>query len=1113
MSLVNSVQPSAPAATQNSPSTDRWYKALNLLDSDFRKTLTSTATPKRDIVSQVLQEAEARRKECIRKQWRFRGANGKTVSLREILEKITGFVSRYKDVVTVAVQYDPVHAALPWAAVRFLLNITVGDVQVWGSLLADLETISQLMFRCAVYEDIYLRDRTKIATALEDILIKLYAEMLVVLAKSIKYFRKTTAGEYSLSLSGNHAFQSNETPGRMSAIENLEEDFMKLATLQKAKMVEQDSDRTNSSLTKLEDQLNQILDTTSQIHLQLHEEKLNSLIRWLSTVPVDSHHRAVAERRIPLFGRWLLDHHDFQEWKTSQSSACILVEGNPGSGKSTVLSAVVDDMVLQAQQASSTLCAFFYCHSSSFEAKRSSAPHIMRSIVRQLGVRVGTGHVSQLLVCTYDTIVEESRMRRTDPDELSIAECIDLLLDLTANKTAYIAIDALDELRSESRAILLEALRTLVTESTGQLKLFYTSRLNSHVQSLLHGWSMIIRVNSKSNCTDVDRFIDNEIKQAVEQKRILNGNASAALLDRIRDALKNGAEELFLWPKLQIDFLCHKKTEPDILASLDSGLTSGLDQMYGLILDSILQLDSIAKRIAKAVIAWLLFAEQPLHAKVLPAIMLWVLQGEVTETTIDVFDVCHHLIVIDSQSETYAAVHWPKHVRQSMDIQAKDVIIQGMIEFVFGNEGGNDSFAFQMWLKWLQKGMKSLPDYHHLRIRLEQVRDPSISPVLIACAFGLPILFEHALQLLPAFDVEYKGVTERTILWLACSYGNSNMVPRLLALGASPDTVCGDNGSPMSTACFKGHDMIVKLLLDHGSSIGPSPENPSPYNAACRGGHEHIALLLIQNTDLINSDVNYESAFVQATRSGFTNVVTWLRRPSFRKKFVHAYERMLEDSNSEFLSSAIKQGNVPMLQTLMQEISGPSMALPPDAIAIASLAGRGEMITFLHKVCTMDVEQEGLFGSPLRSASLMGHGKIVRLLLDLGADPNSRGFRGTSLQAASQKGHINIMEMLIEAGAEVNETSLPFDTSLRAASYHGHINAVKLLLAHGAKINRPGGSADAISAAAQRGHYEVSSLLVQRGNYGSKPRVVIHNGGGSSSAVSSTSAGNSGYYQ
>lgn len=33
------------------------------------------------------------------------------------------WVNKFKEVVDVAIQYDPVHAALPWAAVRFLLQV------------------------------------------------------------------------------------------------------------------------------------------------------------------------------------------------------------------------------------------------------------------------------------------------------------------------------------------------------------------------------------------------------------------------------------------------------------------------------------------------------------------------------------------------------------------------------------------------------------------------------------------------------------------------------------------------------------------------------------------------------------------------------------------------------------------------------------------------------------------------------------------------------------------------------------------------------------------------------------------------------------------------------
>lgn len=45
------------------------------------------------------------------------------IILRDLLEKVMVWVNKFKEVVDVAIQYDPVHAALPWAAVRFLLQV------------------------------------------------------------------------------------------------------------------------------------------------------------------------------------------------------------------------------------------------------------------------------------------------------------------------------------------------------------------------------------------------------------------------------------------------------------------------------------------------------------------------------------------------------------------------------------------------------------------------------------------------------------------------------------------------------------------------------------------------------------------------------------------------------------------------------------------------------------------------------------------------------------------------------------------------------------------------------------------------------------------------------
>ena len=62
--------------------------------------------------------------------------------------------------------------------------------------------------------------------------------------------------------------------------------------------------------------------------------------------------------------------------------------------------------------------------------------------------------------------------------------------------------------------------------------------------------------------------------------------------------------------------------------------------------------------------------------------------------------------------------------------------------------------------------------------------------------------------------------------------------------------------------------------------------------------------------------------------------------------------------------------------------------------------------------------QGGYNGNALRGASSNGHEKIVRLLLENGADVNMQGPGCKSaLQAASSNGHENIVRLLLENGA------------------------------------------------------------------------------------------------
>jgi hypothetical protein len=71
----------------------------------------------------LLSAVQEKQKECIEKQWSIPGGSGNTIKVRDIFTKITKWIEKFIEVGDVAVQCDPGHAALPWAAVRAILKV------------------------------------------------------------------------------------------------------------------------------------------------------------------------------------------------------------------------------------------------------------------------------------------------------------------------------------------------------------------------------------------------------------------------------------------------------------------------------------------------------------------------------------------------------------------------------------------------------------------------------------------------------------------------------------------------------------------------------------------------------------------------------------------------------------------------------------------------------------------------------------------------------------------------------------------------------------------------------------------------------------------------------
>lgn len=97
------------AAIGRLPKKDR--SAFDFTDPDLLKTLAA-----------VLQATEDVKDLCYKKMWKFTW-NGEQVVLRDIADKTLAWVNKFKGMVDMIVQSSPTHLAVPWAPIKYLLQV------------------------------------------------------------------------------------------------------------------------------------------------------------------------------------------------------------------------------------------------------------------------------------------------------------------------------------------------------------------------------------------------------------------------------------------------------------------------------------------------------------------------------------------------------------------------------------------------------------------------------------------------------------------------------------------------------------------------------------------------------------------------------------------------------------------------------------------------------------------------------------------------------------------------------------------------------------------------------------------------------------------------------
>src|SRR5688572_24084179 len=261
----------------------------------------------------------------------------------------------------------------------------------------------------------------------------------------------------------------------------------------------------------------------------------------------------------------------------------------------------------------------------------------------------------------------------------------------------------------------------------------------------------------------------------------------------------------------------------------------------------------------------------------------------------------------------------------------------------------------------------------------------------------------------------------------AAEKGDVAAVKRLIEQGADPDAIDEDRmENALGIAIIYRQADVVRALAGAKADFnGGWPH--TPLTIAVRTKHLELIRALIEGGAKVNQpNSSGETPLLVAVQNADVETVAQLVRLGADPNLVPKKKKYDTITNYSPLEYAAMEGNKKMMAALA---SAPGVKQDKRLGALmlngAALAGDLAEVKRLIEQDRVDVNaRDARDATPLMNAALGGRTKVVRYLLDHGADVNRTGGKksdgNSPLIEAATAGKVEIVRMLVEAGADVD---------------------------------------------------------------------------------------------
>ncbi|KAI0249056.1 hypothetical protein BJV78DRAFT_1284306 [Lactifluus subvellereus] len=711
-----------------------------------------------------------------------------------------------------------------------------------------------------------------------------------------------------------------------------------------------------------------VKNATDELKLSQSREAFRT---WLAPPNPSINHNIACDIQHNGSATWFVQGSTSEEWK--RNGSLLWIRGNPGSGKSILCSAIIED-IKHMQQAGSALLAYYY-----FDFK-----DIAKRDIR--------GLLSSLLIqlCDHSDLCWDvlSRLYTTcgngseQPSEATLISCLREMLELPGQIPIYIIVDAVDECPNNigtpsPREKVLDFLKNLIGSKHSNLYMCITSRPEQDIQTTLSPFSSGSRRVSLheegGQREDIMKYVRSFVYDDEAMRRW-----RAEDKELVINTLSERADGMFRWVFCQLDTL--RRCIPASIRKALNELPTTLDETYEKTLQCIpKEQTQDAHRLFQCLIA----AIRPLRVEELAEIFAIQFDSKEGPSLVEdwrpedpekaVLTVCSCLIAIvdveDSKivqfshfsvkefltSDRLAASNDGNISRYHIPLgPAHTILVQACLTVLLQLDNRTDKtrlgtfplafYAAQHWVDHAKFGSVAL----EVGDAMERLFDPKKSHIA-AWTWIHDRYSDNYRKSMDKLD-EHPSSTGATPLYYAALCGFTELAKQLIITHAEDVNVqCGWRETPLYGAFRGGQLECMRLLLEHGADTEARIAEDSVLHLASRDGQVEVVRLLLQH----NADVNAQG---------------------------YMHQTPLHDASS--------LGHLKVAQLVLEYGA--------------------------------DVNAQNEYRStPLHLASESGDIEAVRLLLTHGADVHIRDslWGRTPFQRARLKGHHEVTQLLLEHGA------------------------------------------------------------------------------------------------